>query len=370
MPSTDQLTAHLDRLAAFDGGPFPVLSLYLNAQPNQHGRDHFDTFLRVELADRLRTYPAEAPERQSLEQDHARIAEYLQTIERSANGIAIFACSAARLFEAIQLAAPVTENRLFISPEPHLYPLARLADDYPRYAVLVADTNRARIVVIAANRVQSRKTVENEKTRGHKMGGWSQARYQRRVRNDRAQHAREVVETLTRIVREEGIDAVIVAGDEVVVPLLRAEFPKELGDKVVDIVPLDIRTPEHAIVDATTPLMATKDERDDRARVEALFDAYRGNGLGVVGLGAVRRALEMGQVDELLISGVPEAIDAGAEPQSPLPSDATPQGSPEERAANELIARAQQTGALVTIIQERSLLEPVGGVGALLRFRI
>lgn len=137
MPRTDQLTAHLDRLAAFDGGPFPVLSLYLNAQPNQHGRDHFDTFLRVELADRLRTYPAEAPERQSLEQDHARIAEYLQTIDRSANGIAIFACSAARLFEAIQLAAPVTENRLFISPEPHLYPLARLADDYPRYAVLV-----------------------------------------------------------------------------------------------------------------------------------------------------------------------------------------------------------------------------------------
>jgi hypothetical protein len=81
MASTDQLNAQLDRLAAFDSGPFPVLSLYLNLQPDQHGRDSFEPFLRKELADRIRTYPAEGPERQSLERDAERIREYLGGVE-------------------------------------------------------------------------------------------------------------------------------------------------------------------------------------------------------------------------------------------------------------------------------------------------
>jgi len=69
MPTTDTLAAQLDRVAAFDSGPYPVVSLYLNLQPDQHGRDNFDPFLRKALAERIRTYGAEGPERASLERD-------------------------------------------------------------------------------------------------------------------------------------------------------------------------------------------------------------------------------------------------------------------------------------------------------------
>src|SRR3954469_24179293 len=100
MPSTDQLTAQIDRLAAFDSGPFPVLSLYLNMQPDQHGRDNFGAFLRRELSDRVRTYGANGPEQQSLERDAERVREYVGSVDASVNGLAIFACSAAELFEA------------------------------------------------------------------------------------------------------------------------------------------------------------------------------------------------------------------------------------------------------------------------------
>jgi peptide subunit release factor 1 (eRF1) len=368
MPSTDQLTAQLDRLAALDSGPFPVLSLYLNMQPDQHGRDNFDTFLRKELADRVRTYPAEGPERNSLERDAERIREYVTGLDASINGLAIFACSGADLFEAIPLSAPVDEHRLYISDVPHLYPLARIADDYPRYAVLVSDTNHARLFVVAANQLAAKDTVENRKTRGHKMGGWSQARYQRRVQNDRAQHAKDVVDALGRLVSDERISSIIIAGDEVIVPLLRAELPKELADKVVDVVSLDIRAPEHQILESTTELMKQKDASTDQERVEALFDAYRGNGLGVVGPEATRAALEMGQVDELVITGTPDMIDAGAS-ASPNQAEGMQQTA-EERIADELIARARQTAARITIVQDGSLLAPVGGVGALLRFKL
>jgi peptide subunit release factor 1 (eRF1) len=290
-------------------------------------------------------------------------------VDASANGLAIFACSAGDLFEAIPLAAPITDHRLYIADQPHLYPLARLIDEYPRYAVLVADTHVARLFAVAANTLHARNTVESTKTRGHKMGGWSQARYQRRVQNDRAQHAREVVAALGRLVKEEALESIIIAGDDVIVPLLRAEFPKELADRVVDVVKLDIRAPEHAILEASRAVMMQKDAETDRERVEALFDAYRGNGLGVVGAEATRLALEMGQVEELLMTGSPETLDPGTSTSVTGAAPAS-ERTPEEQLADELVAKARLTSANVTIIQDATLLASVGGVGALLRFKI
>ena len=47
------------------------------------------------------------------------------------------------------------------------------------------------------------------------MGGWSQARYQRRAENFHLHHIKEVVETLDRVVREDNIQRIIVLGDDV-----------------------------------------------------------------------------------------------------------------------------------------------------------
>ena len=47
----------LDRLAAFTPTEMPVLSLYLNAQADQHGHDSFASFVRKELPARAKTYP-------------------------------------------------------------------------------------------------------------------------------------------------------------------------------------------------------------------------------------------------------------------------------------------------------------------------
>ena len=99
MPITDALAAQLDRLAAFEPGPFPVVSLYLNAQPDHHGRDHFEPFLRRELPDRINTYPVDGPERESLEQDAEKIRAYTAEMDASANGVVLFSSSGAGLFE-------------------------------------------------------------------------------------------------------------------------------------------------------------------------------------------------------------------------------------------------------------------------------
>ena len=75
MPITEQLTAQLDRLASTGTGPFPVISLYLNLQPNERGRDQFEPFLRKELAERVATYPGQRPRAREPRRDAEEIRD-------------------------------------------------------------------------------------------------------------------------------------------------------------------------------------------------------------------------------------------------------------------------------------------------------
>jgi peptide chain release factor subunit 1 len=368
MPITDPLATQLDRLAALEPGPFPFISLYLNLRPDQRGRDNFETFLRKELPDRIRTYAADGAERRSLEDDAGKIRAFLNRgVEPSANGLALFACSGADVFAALTLASPLPAHRLYVSDQPHLYPLARALDQSPRYAVLLASTRLARIFVVASHTVWPARELEGARTKRHKMGGWAQARYQRHIENYHHQHVKEVIDVLGRVVRDEDISSIIISGDEVIVPLLKEHLPKDLGDRVVDVMKLDVRAPEHEVLETTMALMRERDSDTDRARVESLLGAYRAGGLAVVGVEQTRRALDLGQVDELVIAAAPETIDPGA-----VSGGGRHQGepSPEERAADRLIAKARQTSARIRFIEDASLLAAVGGVGALLRYKV
>jgi peptide chain release factor subunit 1 len=368
MTTTEQLSTRLDELASFDSGPYPVISLYLNLQPGEQGRDQFQTFVRNTLSERIATYTAQGPERESLDKDADAIRDYLQNVEPSANGLALFASSGAGLFEAFQLATPVAEHAVYISDQPHLYPLAHLLDQYPRYAVVVADTQTARVLVIAANQIEHAEAVDGPKTKRHKAGGWSQTRFQRHVDQFRSQHAKEVVDMLTRLVRDEQIRWVIIGGDEVIAPLLQEHMPKDVAERVIEVVAMDIRAPERLVLERALVLTGRKDEETDRERVSALLDAYRSGGLGTIGVERVRRALELGQVDELLITAQATAFEAAA--GSAADESPAAERSPAERIADELVTKARQTAASLRFIEDPGLLEPHGGVGAFLRFLV
>jgi peptide chain release factor subunit 1 len=385
MPVKDQL----DRLAAFEPAPYPVVSLYLNTQPGPTGRDQFQTFVRKEFAARSRTYATGSPERQSLDRDLDRIARFLENeVDPSANGVAVFACSAGELFEAIQLTAPIDHHSLYIGDQPHLYPLARVESQYPRYAAVLADTNSARILVFATGDIVAQEEVKGVKTKRTSQGGWSQARFQRHIENFHVQHSKEVVEALDRIVSRENIPQIIVAGDEVIMPLLREQLPKHLAEKVVDHLRIDTNAPLDDVVRTSLAAMARVRSRSDREAVQAAVDAYRAGGLGVVGLEQTLDALVKGQVDELLIassvrdlqpvgsgqSAFTMANDAGVLPEPAVETAAAGEAAQVEpttvRLADELVARAAQTSATIRFIEDPDLLADFGGVAAILRFSI
>ena len=299
----------VSRLSSFEPVEQPVLSLYLDTRAGQHGRDQYEPFLRKELAERGRTFGAGSREREAFERDAQRIREWLgRELGPSADGVAVFACSEAGLFEATQLDVPVEENRLVVGRQPFVYPLVQMIEQHPRYAALVADTNLARLYVFGLSTRLRAETVQSPKTKGDKVGGWSQMRFQRRIKDQYSKHAKEVVEVLARVVREERIDHVVLAGDEVVLPVLREQLPQELAAKVIDTLALDIRTPEREVLAQTLESLRRKDAESDSERVAEVFDEYRADGLALVGAAACLGALAIGQVHELLLTATPQAL--------------------------------------------------------------
>jgi len=347
----DLLTDRLHGLAALDTGGLPILSLYLSTEPDGNGRPRYEVFLRKDLRERASTYPEHSAERESVEADIARIERYVSTeLKPSTRGLAIFACGGADIFEAIQLDVPFERHELRVGSQPHLYSLAKLDDEHPRYAAVVVDTNLARIVVFSTGRTVASDEVRSEKTRHVKSGGWSQARFQRHVDHKHLQHAKEVVERLEGIVKADAVEHIVLAGDEVAVPLIRQQLPDHLAKKVVNVVRLDIRSPEHEVLATTLEALRHKDEETDEGAVRAVVDEFRASGLGTVGFQRVREALTAGQVHVLMLTASPARIKGG------------------EQAANELVVLATQTAAQVRFIENPELLQPFDGVAASLRF--
>lgn len=348
----------IDRLAAFPPGEHPFVSVYLDARPDQVGREAYHAFVRTELKARAATYPERSVARQSVEADVERIKGWLEREARpQANGLAIFACQAADFFEGVQLEVPFEPSEVFVGPVPHLYPLAAVANRYRRHAAVVLDTHVARILVLALGEVTKETEIESPSMSKTDAGGWSQARYQRHVEEFQRHHAREVAEALERLVRDDGVERIVVAANDVALPLLRAELSKEVAPRTIEVDQLDVHSSRDQILKRALDAARAQDARDDAERVSRLLDAYRAGGLGVVGTDATLRALVNGQVHELLIAADPSGLR-------------TRDGRSGAEVADDLVAKARQTDARVTVIEDHHLLTDAGGVGGLLRFRL
>jgi peptide chain release factor subunit 1 len=345
----------LDRLASVEPMARPFLSIYVDARPDNTGREHWQAHVRKELGERAKTYGRRTAAREDFDADAERALTWLEREHRpSANGVAVFTCTGADVFETLELDVALPATEIYAAPRPHLYPLARVLDRYRRWAVAVTDTSLARIFVVGLGTIEPRGAVESPKLRRTEMGGWSQARYQRHVDQHRAEHTAEVVQALERIVREERIDHVAIAGNESAIALLRAQLTKPLAALVTELPGLGVGASEAEILREMLEIMPEQEARDDAERVARMYDAYRAGGLAIVGLAGTRAALENGQVHELLLDGSPDRLE----------------GADGRAVADELVAKACRTDARVIVIEDPTLLAEAGGVGAILRYRL
>lgn len=387
------LSSLVEKLAAFEPSGFPFVSVYLNAEANENGRDDYQVWLKNELAARADEYEEGSTEEQSFRQDVERILNFIDSeVDAAANGIAIFACfGAEEFFETAQLEVPFPNNRLFTFDRPHIFPFVRTIEQNPRYAAVWADTNKADIYVFGGERSIDVETntqaqveqIENVVTGRSKAGGWSQGRFQRRIENFHMLHAKEVAEVIEPIMRNGKIEFLILCGDETtIMPHLRPKLPKAVEEAVVGTLNMSQYDSEEEIHTATLELMREHQRKLDEAAIERAIGASKAAaGLGTTGVEDTLAALSNGQVEELVISAdfsdleystkkVKKVLKNYAPGDDNSGSDVLPDAKEARQIADELIVRALNTAAKIRFIEDSELLNQTHGVAAVLRYNM
>ena len=339
----------------------------------------------------------------SVSADAARIIAFLDDeLDPAAHGVFIVACHAASVFSPLTLSLPVP-TAFTSGPTPALGALARLADDHPTYAVLLADQREATLFLIDQAVTRQSVTVEGtDYPRKQQQGGWSQRRYQARADERVAAFARGVAAEVRHLLDDEVVSMLVVAGEEVITTALEAEFHQTVKERTVDTIHLDIRSTESDVLAATLPIVERVEREREAAAVRALHDAVGAGGQGAAGAEDTLTALQAGQVSTLVMNDDFAALGwadftlpvygVGAVPaQHPAGGDAA--NLVPVALADELIRLTLETGGDIQIVRtavpvgettadgaipEAGLppprteaarsLETLGGVGALLRF--
>lgn len=345
----------LRRLAEFEPTDLPVLSVYLDMRPQATGEDPGRrtslTILRDRLSKIERTLGSRGEAFDSFHADSERIQTFLDDkFDRSSQGLAIFACSGADLWETVETGSPF-EDEVGADSVPQLFQFARLLDEQQTVVVAVVDTNTARLFLSRIGRLEEAGGPDEDSVHHQKRrtGGLSQANYQRHIEKHHADFAQEAADAIERLVERNRAERVILAGDEVALTPLMGALSVRVKELVGDVLRVDIRAPRDDVAAEIAPVLERLESEASRAIADQVIAAVRSDGLGAAGLDATRQALANGQVDLLV-------LDASAE----LDDDQR----------NELIRLAATSGADVEIVQGHAGLARFGGVGALLRYRL
>lgn len=344
----------LRKLANFDPGDALTLSVYLDMRP--HGDSPAIRSSQLFLKDRFRQIEKTLlPRGAALDKfrlDANRVQRFLdEHAEPWLQGVALFACNSYQLFEVIETGVPF-ENQVVLDSVPDLFQLARLVDEQETSVVALLDTNTTRLFVTRSGFLEEVAGPQGDPfgSRQRNTGGLNHKQYQRRVQNQREAFVREAAAALEELVTQEGAKRVILAGGEVVIPLLHQALSPQLEPLIhEEVLRLDIRTPRDEVLREVAPILAQVEEEESHTRADRLVEAVREQGLGVIGLEETRHALERGQVEVLVLAE-----------EAPL----------DEQERADLVRLAALSSAEVDLVTGHAILQQMGGVGALLRYRL
>jgi peptide chain release factor subunit 1 len=314
-------------------------------------------------------------QRLGLKADFDRIRQFFsEEFQRDGTrGYAVFCAGLDNLWHTVSLSERVPDE-VKVSQELYLAPLVPLVGRGDGAVVAFVSREQGRLYRLRAGRLDEVANLFEEQPRRHDQGGWSQARMQRHVDELARDHLKDVAGELeTQLRRLQFPRVVVVCPEE-----LKSEFADALAADARGAVIGWTTAEAHAspvdLLAVATPVLEEWREQQEVRAVERWQEEAGRNGRAASGWEATLEAASDGRVDCLLFREGAEhdawvCPDCGRVSVSGgrCPLDGTEM---EERAEGLDLAVHQVLahGGQVLALRHRRDLDPVGGVGALLRF--
>lgn len=362
-------------LAGFKGEDAPVTSVYLDVDGRSRIRAR-----DVELALERMLRPLRERQHQaghdSVVADLKRIEDHVKAgIDRSnVRSLAMFACSAHDFWEVVELAVPV-RDRAVVNHSPYVRELEAVVAQHPRFAVLVADRQRARLFLFQQGELLDKQEqldlLPRHDDDGGQLGKDQLAGYTAAAAHRHLKHAATAAFALHQ---EQGFDHLVICGPDEITAELERELHAYLRERIAARVHLAASASTEEIRQVAEDVESAVEREREAAVVERLRQAVGAGTAGAAGLQPVLDALVARRVDTLLVS---EGFEA---PGWRCPACAwvgtlgrrCPLCDSEmehvEDVVEEAVEEALAQACRVSVCRENPDLDVMGRIGALLRY--
>lgn len=307
-----------------------------------------------------------------------RLAESLHGNEGSAK--VVFSCGERGIWREFDVPPVLLSTRLFVNRRFHLKPLAALFSEYPKLWVALADRQNARVLELELGEIRQQLALSNPMPRHGRsdgFGGYDAGHAQRHVEDEVRRHFRELAEFLKNGAQRKLFDAIVFGCSDVSWSELQSQLHPEVTKKTLGHFAGEIASMSNGKAASEALRVAQESLRKHHySLLGEILDGARSNGRGVTGLRRVLRAVELREVDTLIMSQDYSAravectncrhLDSHVVPYCPVCGRATREL---EDVCEALVPIAVRNNLGLVLLPRDETLDRVGNIVALLRFR-
>ena len=360
-------------LVARRAGAVPVTSCYLDVDGRRRPRFADVTRSLERMVREARAATDGAP---SVCRDLRRIEDHVGAgLDRSwVRGLAMFSCSADPLWQVFELPVPV-RDQLVVNHSPAVRQLEVVLDQHERFGLLLADRQRARMLVFELGELVESAERFDQLPRGDDDD--------HSVRRDRvrdhaaahvAAHLRRAADVAFSVFQDRPFDRLVIGAPEDIAAELSSVLHPYLRERLEARCSVPVNASEDEIRTAAAEVEAAVERRKEAEAVARLRDAAGRGRRGVAGLPDTLAALGERRVDTLLVSdgyvtpgwrcarcGVLAAVGPRC------PACASPMAETED-VVEDAIQEALTQSCRVEVCEDNADLDVLGRIGALLRY--
>lgn len=349
----------------FESHDSPVLSVYLNVDPQRRSVEKY----RLALRNLLDKAESANPE------DVRRVQNYIEMgYNRTGRGVVIFSCAAKDFWWVQSFAVPV-EDTVFVSFRPYIRQLARLLDTYERCGVVHVDQEGARLYLFNMGVLEAADGYLGQEVKLHRSGGWANPRYQRQEMLQARRNLQEAAEVAEEFYRQTNTRRLILAGTERNVAHFKDLLSHRLRTMVIGQFSADANSSLADIRDKALELAAKAEEKESQALADRVLATAQQGGNAVLGLVDTLTAVQHGRAQHVVTLAdysqhAYRFVDSGMivlelSEEGDLASGRI-QDLPD--AVESTLRRALAQGIGVTLLDQHAGLAQAGKIGALTRW--
>jgi peptide chain release factor subunit 1 len=371
----------LRELASFRAENGCAISFYVDLDPSvaptpdvvqSHVNALLDEVVRSQMANRGELTHEQ---KQGLRNDVDRLREFFDSdfSREGSHGYAVYCAGLDNVWQPLPLSERVPD-RAKVGSTFYLAPLVPLIGKGDGVLVAFVGRERGDLYRLRGGRLEELANEFDEQPGQHDQGGWSQGRFQRHIEKLVQDHLKDVAGTLERLLRQLRRPRVVILATEETRPELEEQLSNDVKEAIIGWASAEAHATPAQLLETVEPLLEQWRAEQEASAVERWQEAAGRNGRAASGWAQTFEAASDGRVELLLFHDgadhqawqCPACGRLAAEPGT-CPLD----GTQMEESGDGLDLAVHQTlahGGTVWALRQRQDLDPVEGIGAVLRY--